>query len=198
MLALNSNMGRTNLTRVGNVNRLFVTKWNKIIWIDTYVLINLTDTSITVLTWDFSLLLGCWKLLALRSQAYDGAQHPWHNSLSAETPISWQARGLPWQTRAFVHSFQPISASAQSCSSVCRCSPWECAGPRLSRVSLLHLPQLFLGIVSFLSFSNYPSVKVLDSVFCIKSQENLLQFDKSRVSGAAWYVSYCVIEKDLT
>lgn len=66
LLALNSNMGRTNLTRVENVNSLFVTKWNKIIWIDTYALINLTDTSIiTVLPWDFSLSLQYWKLLSL-------------------------------------------------------------------------------------------------------------------------------------
>lgn len=66
LLAVNSNMGRTNLTRVENLNSLFVTKWNKIIWIDTYALINLTNTSIiTILPWDFSLSLGCWKLLSL-------------------------------------------------------------------------------------------------------------------------------------
>lgn len=73
LLALNSNMGRTNLTRVENVNSLFVTKWNKIIWIDTYAPINLTDTSIIIiLPWDFSHSLEYWKLLSL------GAGIWWH------------------------------------------------------------------------------------------------------------------------
>lgn len=65
MLALNSNTARTNHTRIENVNSLFVTKWNKIIWIDTYTLINLTDTSIIILSWDFSLNFRCWKLFSL-------------------------------------------------------------------------------------------------------------------------------------
>lgn len=60
--------------------------------------------------------------------------------------------------------------------------PGHVQGLRLSRVSLLHLPQLFLGVVSFLS--NYPSIRLLESVFYVKSQENL-QLDKSRVSGPA-------------
>lgn len=53
-------------------------------------------------------------------------------------------------------------------------------------------PSAFFRVVSFLSFSNYPPVKVSDSVL----QENL-QLDKSHISGPAWYVSYCVIGKEL-
>lgn len=102
-------------------------------------------------------------------------------------------RGTP--LTAFVHSSQPISATSLSRRFVCRCSPRECAGLSLARVSLLHLPWLFCR-GSFLSSNNNPSIKVLGSVFFIKSQE-YLQLDKSHISGPAWYVSYCVIGKEL-
>lgn len=54
-------------------------------------------------------------------------------------------------------------------------------------------PQLFV-LSSQPTSAN--SVKVLGSVFYIKSWEDL-QLDKSHISGPAWYVSYCVIAKEL-
>lgn len=201
LLALNSNMGRTNLTRVENVNSLFVTKWNKIIWIDTYALINLTCTSIiTILPWDFSLSLGCWKLLSLGAgiwqspasltqfgfyrESYllaDRTTHPTGHSLCSQLPAYFCQHSAPKVC------LQGLSLGV-------------CSAEAIQGFIAAPFSAFFRGSLLSLS-SNYSSINQSFSlsVFYVKFQEILLgynQLDKSHVSGTACcYVSYCVIEK---
>lgn len=155
MLALNSNMGRTNLTRVGNINSLFVTKWNKIIWIDTYVVINLTNTSITVFTWNLSPACikepGIWWRPASLTQftffrdfyllACRGTPLTDH-SLCSHLPAHF------CQLSVLQVWLQVLSLE------VCRAGAVQGFSPAS--------PSAFFRVVSLLSFSNYPPVKVSD------------------------------------